>query len=159
MGIYSMEQWERDQVFKAAPGQQIDGAIYERMLNCTPPRDLSREALENTDTPVHAGFLMGEPHDHDQTGARFLAFGMNDYGKGPKYFYLGLAHDDRLLNGTYYCFDSIGEDIDPLQPAGAFQSDRDAIQAAMNYESKLFKVTYKAGKVTASERLYTPQFL
>ena len=38
--IYTMEKWQADRDFKAQPGQEITGEIYEEMFNCLPPRRL-----------------------------------------------------------------------------------------------------------------------
>lgn len=82
--IYTREDWQRDRVFSARPGQLISEEIYDDMLNCIPPYHLPEE----TSGMVSAGFLMGEPAASDQRGALYHAFGSN----GGKYIYLGLYH-------------------------------------------------------------------
>lgn len=93
--VYTMATWERDGVFKADPGQEITEDIYKQMLNCMPPKALPRkkvdQVLQDYNVPVHAGFLMGEPHSSNAKGLLYLAFGMNDCGKGKHFYYLGLS--------------------------------------------------------------------
>jgi hypothetical protein len=74
MELYTMEQWKADRTFKAEPGQEIAADVYEQMLNCMPPKTLpqekARQALQDYKIPVHAGFLMGEPHSASPEGER-----------------------------------------------------------------------------------------
>lgn len=77
--IYTRSDWQRDNSFKAAPGQEIEEAIYDQMLDCMPPLRLP----SCKETEIYAsGFLMSEPYDIDrQTGENFyVAFGLL-YGK------------------------------------------------------------------------------
>lgn len=81
--IYTHEQWTADREFKAEPGQQITGDIYEEFFNCLPPKSLPRAAaeyaLQELGVPVHAGFMLGEPHSTDTAGKNlYMAFGSND---------------------------------------------------------------------------------
>lgn len=163
--IYSTEQWQRDGEFKAQPGQEITEQIYEEMFNCLPPRRLPRakakQALQDYDIPVHAGFLMGEPHSTGKTGPLFLAFGKNDYGKGPHYFYLGLSEPIKNIpDGSYYFMDCLNSFVNNgLFPAEEFDGDADAIQQAANYEATLYKYKYKYGERISSRVLYQPRFM
>lgn len=160
MEVYTMEHWKADRTFNAEPGQEITEDIYEEMFNCMPPAKLSREAIENTDIPVHAGFMMGEPHSCDRDGQLFLAFGMNDYGQKKRYYYLGAAHKDKKLNGFYYYLDCMNAFVnDGLFPAAEFRSDAEAIQKAANYEATLYKYEYRNGEQISSTVLYEPRFM
>lgn len=92
MEVYTMEQWNTDRDFIAVPGQEISPAIYDEMLNCMSPKDLpgekARQALDYYSIPVHAGFMTGEPLSTDAAGRiLYLAFGMNDHGKGKRCYY------------------------------------------------------------------------
>lgn len=165
MDIYTMEQWEADGTFKAAPGQQISEGVYNTMLNCLDPLQLPQEAaikaLEDMKIPVHAGFLMGEPHSNDSKGLLYLAFGKNDYGKGPKYYYLGLARPaPKLRDGYYYYFDCMNAFInDGLYRADTFEGDQDAIDKAADYEATLYKYEFRNGEKVSTTVLYEPMFL
>ena len=159
--IYTKESWELDGSFSADVGQEISEEIYNDMLNCMPPYSLPRAkaeyALSTLKIPVHAGFLMGEPHSCDKGGQLYLAFGMNDYGKGKHYYYLGLAHKQPELNGVLYYFDCLstppGGKFYALQ---AFDGDQDAINTAANYEAVLYKNEYRNGERISSVVLYDP---
>jgi len=161
--MYTMENWEADRYFNAEPGQEITPEIYDAMLNGVPPKTLPTEtamkALEEYNVPVHAGFLMGEPDSDDSEGrALYLAFGMNDYGKGKHYFYLGLSPAIRKTrDGIYYYMDSIVDD--GFYPASEFKDDAEAIQTAANHEAYLYKYEYKNGQRISSTVLYEPRFL
>lgn len=165
--VYTMEQWTQDGTFKAEPGQQISEEVYNNMLNCMPPKSLPRDkahyALEALNVPVHAGFLMGEPHSSDEKGRQlYLAFGMNDYGSGvtraPKYFYLGLSpEEEKTADGFYYFFDCMNAFLtDRLFKTSAFKDDKDAISTAANYEATLYKYEYKNGERVSTKTLYDP---
>lgn len=165
--VYTMEQWTQDRTFKAEPGQEVEAAIYEQMLNCMPPKSLPRGkalyALESLNVPVHAGFLMGEPHSSNANGEQlYLAFGMNDYGSGtrrePHYFYLGLSIAEKpIADGFYYFFDCLNAMLtDRYFEAGAFKDDKDAISTAANYEATLYKYEFKDGDRVSSKVLYDP---
>ena len=64
--IYTSEQWAADGSFKAEPGQEIEETVYNELFNVLPPLPLpietAQRALTDLNIPVHAGFLMGEPH-------------------------------------------------------------------------------------------------
>ena len=173
--LYTMEQWTQDGTFKAEAGQEISAEVYEQMLNCMPPerlpRNKARQALQDYKIPVHAGFLMGEPHSTDSAGnLLYLAFGMNDYGSGikrdPHYYYLGLSIKEPELNGFYYFFDCLGLLFngdhtglpDNCIPAKAFEDDKEAINTAANYEATLYKYEFENGVRKSSVTLYEPQF-
>ena len=164
MNVYTMEQWRQDQTFNADPGQEVTAEVYNQMLNTLPPEDLpaetARQALSKYKTPIHNGFLMGEPHSSDSNGnLLYLAFGMNDYGKGRHYYYLGLSAAEPELNGVYYYFDSL-EDIgsDNLKPAGSFESEAEAIRQAADIEATLYRQEYTDGTLTAEALLYEPAY-
>ena len=160
MDIYTMHQWQQDRTFSALPGQEIEEAVYNELFNCMPPLQLSREAIEHTDIPVHAGFMMGEPHSCDKAGQLFLAFGMNDYGNKKRYFFLGMAHKDKKLNGVYYQFDCMNAFInDGLFPCSEFADDAEAIRKAADYEATLYKYEYREGVRVSIKVLYEPMFL
>jgi ribosomal protein S6 len=165
MELYTMEQWKADRTFKAEPGQEIAADVYEQMLNCMPPKTLpqekARQALQDYKIPVHAGFLMGEPHSSDKRGQHYLAFGMNDYGKGKHYYYLGLSLPvKKIQDGSYYFMDCLNAFVNGgLFPASEFKDDADAIQTAANYEATLYKYEYKHGERISSVALYEPQFM
>lgn len=164
MDIYTMERWRQDGSFNADPGQEITEDVYNEMLNCMPPRSLprgkARQVLREYNTPIHAGFMMGEPHSTGRRGETYyLAFGMNDYGKGKKYYYLGLATPEPVLNGEYYYMDCMNAFInDGLFPAAEFEDDADAIRHAANYEATLYKYEYRDGERISSTTLYEPAF-
>lgn len=44
--IYTMAQWAKDGVFSAKPGQFVEESIYWQMLNCVPPRSVSRGYMQ-----------------------------------------------------------------------------------------------------------------
>ena len=168
--VYTMEQWAQDRTFKAEAGQEISADVYEEMLNCMPPERLpvakARQALSDYNIPVHAGFLMGEPHSSDSNGnLLYLAFGSNDYGKGKKYYYLGLSIKLPELNGDYYLFDCLGllydaartgMPCDNLISVKAYTDDKEAITAAANYEATLYRYTYVDGERVNRTVLYDP---
>lgn len=164
MELYTMEQWRTDQTFKAQPGQEIAAAVYEEMFNCMPPKTLPREkalqVLHEYNLPVHAGFLMGEPHSSGKQGELYLSFGMNDYGKGKHYFYLGLSGPVKeIADGSYYFMDTLTAlDNDGFFRAEDFTDDADAIRAAANYEATLYKYEYRSGQRISSSKLYEPRF-
>lgn len=163
--IYTMQEWENDRKFRAVPGQEITAQVYDRMLNAMPPKTIpqekARQALEEYQIPVHAGFLMGEPHSTDRDGKQlYLAFGMNDYGKGKHYYYLGLSRPYKELHGKYYYFDCMNAFVnDGLFPAAEFESDAEAIQKAADYEATLYKLEYDHGDRITTTVLYQPMFL
>ena len=164
MELYTMEQWHKDRTFQAVPGQEITADIYENMLNCMPPRKLpqekAQEALQAYNIPVHVGFLMGEPHSSYKHGQYYLAFGMNDYGKGKHYYYLGLSRPARTIrDGVYYYLDCMNAFTSGLFRVEEFEDDADAIQTAANYEATLYKDIYRNGERISRAVLYEPRFM
>lgn len=166
--LYTMEQWTNDRTFNAKEGQEVSEDVYNEMLNCMPPETLPRAraeyALSVLNIPVHAGFLMGEPHSCDDKGRQlYLAFGMNDYGRGKPdkhYYYLGLSPKAPTLNGTYYYFDCMNAFItDRYWKQSAFKDDEEAIAKAADYEATLYKLTFDAnGDQIERVTLYEPAF-
>lgn len=172
--LYTMEQWTQDRTFNAEAVQEISAEIYEQMLNCMPPERLpitkARQALQDYNIPVHAGFLMGEPHSSDNNGnLLYLAFGSNDYGSGtkhePHYYYLGLSIKQPELNGDFYYFDCLGLLYDAARTGmpcdnfisvKAYTDDKEAINAAANYEATLYRYTYVDGERVNRTVLYDP---
>ena len=165
MKIYTMDDWRAAGSFNAEPGQEITAEVYEEMRNCIEPRAIPKETAKRAwdayRVPVHAGFLMGEPHSTDDKGGPlFLAFGMNDYGKGAKYFYLGLSKPYKRLHGAYYYFDCMNAFVnDGLFPAAEFKDDAEAIRYAADYEATLIKYEYRDGERISSTVIYQPMFL
>lgn len=163
--IYTMQEWQNDRQFRAVPGQEITGEVYEQMYNTMPPKSIpqekARQALTDYKIPVHAGFLMGEPHSTDRDGKPlYLAFGMNDYGKGKRYYYLGLSRPYKVLHGQYYYFDCMNAFVnDGLFPAAEFENDAEAISKAADYEATLYKLEYNSGERISTAVLYQPMFL
>ena len=159
--IYTMEQWTKDRSFSAEPGQEVSEDVYNEMLNCMPPKTLprnkARQALQDYKIPVHAGFLMGEPHSSNKDGLLYLAFGMNDYGKGKHYFYLGLSLARKELNGVYYFFDCMNACVtDRYFEASAFKDEKEAINMAANYEATLYKYVYQNDERVSTDVIYNP---
>lgn len=164
MDIYTLNRWTEDGSFSAVPGQEIAADVYGQMLDCMPPYSIpgekAQQALRDYGIPVHAGFLMGEPHSNDSRGPLYMAFGMNDYGKGKRYYYLGLSHRAPELNGRYYFMDCMNAFVNGgLFPAADFKDDADAISAAANYEATLYKIEYKNGERISSRILYEPRYM
>ena len=167
--IYDMKDWENAGTFSAKPGQQITAEVYEELLNTLPPLNLPREtarrALHSYGVPVHAGFLMGEPTSADREGPLYHAFGSNDYGKGPKYFYLGLSHREESLEGVYYFFDCMDGLIgdEPMKPeqvrkiltgeAGTY-TEKELIRIAADHEATLYRQEYQGGDLIKETRIY-----
>lgn len=161
--VYSMEQWAAERTFNAEPGQQISEEVYNEMLNNLPPLPLpqskAEQSLQDYKIPVHAGFLMGEPHSSDNNGLLYLAFGMNDYGSGKRYYYLGLSHEAKKTPaGIYYYFDCMNAILTGrLWAASAFKDESEAISTAANYEADLIEITIGSnGEETARKTLYSP---
>lgn len=164
--IYTMKDWKAAGSFNAEPGQEIEADVYNEMLNCMPPKTIpsktARIALEVYKIPVHAGFLMGEPHSTDKDGLElYLAFGMNDFGSGtrrePHYYYLGLTPAVQpIADGYYYFFDCMNAFLNKLFTESAFEGDKDAIHTAADYEAILYKYKYENGERTESKTLYDP---
>lgn len=164
MDVYTMETWKRDGTFKAEPGQEITEQLYDIMLNCLPPKPLpqgkARQALDDYGTPVHAGFLMGQEDSTDPDGhPLYMAFGMNSYGSGARFYYLGLARAQEPLNGSYYFMDCMNAFVNNgLFPAAEFADDREAIRTAANYEATLYRYEYRDGERISSKVLYEPRY-
>lgn len=161
MSIYTKADWEKDRTFNAEAGQEISEEIYNDMLNCMPPENLPRskaeQALQDYSIPVHAGFLMGEPHSCNKDGDQlYLAFGMNDYGKGKHYYYLGLSIKAPELHGKYYYFDCLNAVVNKYFLVSAFKDDNDAIKTAADYEATLYKYEFRHGERVSSAVLYDP---
>ncbi len=162
MNIYTKDDWARDGSFHAVPGQEVSEDIYYEMYNVMPPlrlpRNTAENALEALKLPVHAGFMMGEPHSSDRHGVQYLAFGMNDYGKGKHYFYLGLGRKDKPVpDGTYYFFDTLNAlPNDGLVKADKYTGDRKARSFAIDCEATLFKRVYRHGEIVEESLLYEP---
>ena len=168
-GLYDMTDWKNAGTFSAQPGQEISGEVYEEMLNTVPPISLPREtaerALHSYGIPVHAGYLMGEPYTNDNNGPLFHAFGMNDYGKGKKFYYLGLSHQEELREGIYYFFDCMDGIIGdwPYKPEELRKSltgdngtytEAELKRIAADYEADLYRQEYDGGKLIRETRLY-----
>lgn len=164
MDVYTMKTWKSDGTFKAQPGQEITEQIYDIMLNCMPPqaipKEKARQALEVYGVPVHAGFLMGQEDSTDDNGnPLYMAFGMNNYGKGAHYYYLGLSVPYKKLHGCYYFMDCMNAFVnDGLFPAAEFKDDAEAIRTAADYEATLYKYEYRHGDRISTEVLYEPRF-
>lgn len=103
---------------------------------------------------------MGEQADSDDHGTLYRAFGMNDYGKGARFYYLGLsAPVKKIADGCYYFMDCMNAFVnDGLFPAAEFKDDAEAIREAANYEATLYKFDYKDGQRISSSVLYQPRF-
>ena len=162
--IYTSEQWAADGSFKAEPGQEIEETVYNELFNVLPPLPLpietAQRALTDLNIPVHAGFLMGEPHSHDGAGALYLAFGRNNFGKGPHYFFIGLSHAAKRPTGEYYVMECMNAFVDgQLIPVSDFRDQQEAIETAANYEATLYRVKFENGRRISTETIYTPQFL
>lgn len=160
MSIYDMEQWGKDGTFKADPGQEITEEVYNQMLNGLPPKDLpgqtALDAMRKYGITVHYGFLMGEPDRCDSAGQLYLAFGMSDYGKGKKYYYLGLAHEREKLNGMYYYFDCMNAFVNGYFKISEFKDEQEAIKTALDYEATLYKEEYRDGELINNAVIYDP---
>lgn len=103
---------------------------------------------------------MGEPHSCNKDGQLYLAFGMNDYGKGKHFYYLGLSPQAPRLNGTFYYFDCMNAFVnDGLFNAAEFEGDAEAIRHAANYEATLYKYEYNKGDMISSAIIYEPCFV
>lgn len=92
-----MEQWEKDQSFKAQEGQEVEKAIYWEMLEALPLKSLPT-ATAGRVPGIVAGFLVGEPAAFNNNGLTFDAFGKTEAGK---YYYLGESNTARALGCAY----------------------------------------------------------
>ena len=165
MSVYTMDDWRAAGSFDAEPGQEITAEVYEEMHNAIPPKSMPKEAAKRAwndhRIPVHAGFLMGEATTTDESGTPlYHAFGMNDYGKGGHYYYLGLGTPYKPLHGKYYYFDCMNAFAnDGLFPAAEFADEAEAIRYAADYEATLIRYEYDHGDRISTEVIYQPMFL
>ena len=76
MGIYTMEDWARDNNFSAKIGQEISAEIYEQMFEALPPLRLPSGQPMSARLGVVSGFRMGEPYIHadSPTDGKWTAF-------------------------------------------------------------------------------------
>lgn len=92
--IYTMEDWNRDKIFSAAVGQEVEEAIYWEFLGSVPP------AYNG-----HGLFQAGEPYDLDKDTHQdlFTTFQRNERGA---WVYMGHCTlgktEDRTKNGYGY---------------------------------------------------------
>ena len=159
MALYTAEQWHKDETFKADPGQEIEEAIYNAMLDIMPPVQLPRaakeKALADFGLGIFGGFLMGEPADTDkETGEPvYHAFGSGD----GKFYYLGKFPAREPKVEVFYYMRCGNAFVEGLYPAAQFDDDTDAINKAADYEATLYKVTYTDGKRTNAVVLWDPK--
>ena len=155
-----MKQWEQDRHFSANVGQEIEEQVYINMKECTEPKRLPKAraefALQKLRIPVHAGFLMGQPVKTNTGKMLYLAFGMNDYGKGKHFYYLGACDKEPELNGVFYFFDCMNAMVNKLFKETAFENDKEAIAFGANYEAVVLKYTYENDEPVTIETLYDP---
>ncbi|MGN0014475.1 MAG: hypothetical protein ACI37T_03555 [Candidatus Gastranaerophilaceae bacterium] len=159
--IYTLEQWKIDNYFQAKVGQEITEEVYNTMLDCCEPKRLPKAkaewALQHLRIPVHAGFLMGEPVKVQNTDkTMYLAFAMNDYGKGKHFYFIGISEAEQPLNGVFYFFDCMNAAVNKLFKEEAFESDKEAIAFGSNYEAIVLKYTYEDDEPVTIETLYDP---
>ena len=83
--IYTMQDWERDGTFSAAPGQQIEPAIYEFFYNLTQLQLLPRNEIT---AKYRCGFMISDAYDIDPDThrPRYAAFGRIKDGR---YYFIG----------------------------------------------------------------------
>jgi len=90
MKKYTMKDWEKDNIFNANPGQEVDYEIYEEMYNVLPPMHLATsnrdKAKENYGLNIVSGFLVSEPYGYNEHGSTYSAFGKTEDNK---YYFLG----------------------------------------------------------------------
>lgn len=163
MEVYTKEKWHEDKEFKAVPGQEITEEVYYEMMNVIDPVDLpvrkAEQAWEDYRIPVHSGFMMSEPHSSDLDGFLYHAFGMNCYGNGEHYFYLGLSRPAPVMNGTFYFFDCMTAlPNDGMFKASEFDDRDEAIRMAADYEATLTEFVYLNGERLSSTELYSPAY-
>lgn len=93
--IYNMEQWEKDESFKAREGQQITEEIYNTFFNMLPPIFIPCYTYGNyTDI-----FLCSEPVDHAPDSKGIFRAKYNAFGKqGDKFYYIGERFPENILN-------------------------------------------------------------
>lgn len=98
MKVYTMEDWERDGALRHVAGQQVDSAIYYRMLNALPPKFADHGAFRERAKVlgvldrrcIMTGFLAGGAVDHDEDGCPLYdAYCQQGY----RYHYLGLMRE------------------------------------------------------------------
>ena len=104
---------------------------------------------------------MGEAFDCDKDGQKYLAFGMNDYGHGKHYFYLGLTHaaTHATFTGLYYQFECMNAAVEGLYKATEFSSKQEAIRIAADYEATLEEIIFDDGHCVGSKILYQPMLV
>ena len=83
--IYTMQDWERNGSFNAAPGQQIEPAIYEHFYERMPIQRLPRNEIT---AKYRCGFMICEAYDSDPDThrPRYAAFGRIKDGR---YYFIG----------------------------------------------------------------------
>lgn len=84
MKTYTMEDWRRDGVFKASPGQQVEEGIYFQMLCDVPPIYHGG---------FHRTFQVGEAHSHDsELNPLYGTFTR----RGDEFYFLGYLRCDNV---------------------------------------------------------------
>lgn len=81
---------------------------------------------------------------------------MNSYEKGEHFYFLGLAKEEKKLNGSFYYFECGNAFVDGLYNVSAFTSDGEAIRKAADYEATLYRYEYQDGEQTDYTVLYDP---
>ncbi len=83
--IYTMQDWERNRSFNAAPGQQIEREIYELLYEKMAVQRLPRTAETSK---YICGFMLCIVHDFDSLThkLRYAAFGRIKDGR---YYFIG----------------------------------------------------------------------
>ena len=59
--VYTMQDWQRDGVFNANIGQEVEDAVYYEFLNCVPPAFRERGVMQ-----------VGEPYSIDKETRKHL---------------------------------------------------------------------------------------
>lgn len=161
-GIYTAEQWDRDEALAAFPGQEIDAEIYESLLDVVPPLSLPWVAM-NIGQDVYNicaqwGFLMGEAASTTEAGPVYRAFGRRSTDGEKHYYYLGLFPAERDLNGMFYYFGpGKGMYNSILLPESALQDRKTAIRAAEESGAILYFYELTRGRYVDSKKLYAPK--
>lgn len=77
--IYTIQDWERDGSFNAAPGQEVESGIYRSFRSLMPVRPLPK----NKHTAKYeCGFMMYEPYDNPDCKKTFFpCFGQTRDGR------------------------------------------------------------------------------
>ena len=74
--VYTMQDWQRDGVFNANIGQEVEDAVYYEFLNCVPPAFRERGVMQ-----------VGEPYSTDKETRKHL---YTTFKKdGDRYYFLG----------------------------------------------------------------------